>query len=356
MASIRFIFALLGMTLLGSCDLIASLPVITPEPIIFPSNSPTKVMMARITQRRVRMEDTRFSVTCEVSLRLTPNRATTPVIVRAIQGSGTSWACNLPAGFAIRPNQVVQAQWRVHSGATKLAESERQDQVLDCRNPTRELTTLQQAIVGRFSTMRHDQIISARFVPIHGFTSYQGMGVAFVRAPPLGNLVARATEAMSNFGAPERDTPDILLFRPTGNSVTDADGPDNPYQLVGWGYAATITGAEPRGPSGAPANNSRPIQRRPGLRCVPHHEWFIHSSGRHYADGTFLPRPTPPVDPDNDRLVHAPDASFRPALWFVLFFVNEGAPPTIGMVNSGGTALPGITAPANSFYYPTAYD
>lgn len=361
MTSIRLISALLGMTLLGSCDLVelvGSLPVITPDPLDFRSNSPTKTLTARITRNGARMAATGLAVTCEVSLRLTPNRATTPMAITAVQREGTRWTCTLP--LAIRTNQVLQWQWRVSSGTTPLADSGRRDEMPDCPNPTRALIDLRSAAIGRFpAEMNHDDIINGlEYVPVHGFTSYKGTGVAFVRArPPVNNLVVAATDAMRNFGAPRPEMPDILLFRPAGNRVTDADGPDNPYRLIGWGYAETIrpSSAQPRGSTGAPANNSRPAQRRPRLHCVPHHEWFIHSSGFHYSDGTFWPRSEPEPDRD-DAGGHPSSASFLPALWYVLFFVNVGEAPTIGMVKSREPALPGITAPPNSFYYPTAYD
>lgn len=338
MVSIRLISALLGMTLLASCEaveLLGSLPVITADPIEFRSSSQTKRLTARITRSGARMAETGLTVTCEVSLRLAPNRATDPVTITAVQGEGTRWACTLPAGFTIRTNQVLQSQWMVHSGTTPLADSGRREAMPDCPDPSRAMIDLQTTVQGRFpGGMRHDQIISAGFVPIHGFTSYQGMGVAFVRGRAQDNhLAAAASLAMSSFGPPRLDTPDILLFRPTGNGVTDAGGPDNPYRLIGWGYAETIMGAQ---------------LRRPQLSCVPRHQWFIQASGYHNADGTFSPAPGPTA-------LHATGSGFRQRLWYVFLFVNEdGEAPTIGMVKSGGTALPGITAPANSFYYTTA--
>ena len=356
MVPIRFTFVLLGVVLLGSCDLIASLPVITPDPVLFPSASPIKVMTARITRRGVRMEDTGLTVTCTVSLRLTPNRVTAPVIVRAIQGSGTTWACNLPAGFAIRPNQVLQFQWLVSSDTTPLADSGRREQMLDCRNPVRAMIAEQGAVLSRFGgAMTHEGIIRQGFVPTHGFTSYQGMGVAFIRARSAGtDLVSAASNAMVNLGSPTLGTPDLLLFRPAGGSVTDAGGPDNPYMLVGWAYAQSIRpfSAQPFAPTGAPAAiDPRPIQRRPLLRCVPHHEWFLHAAGIHRPDGTFAPRPTPlPAG-----LGELPPV-FHPDLWDIHFFVGVDGAAKTGILNPGGPALSGVAAPANSFYYPTAYD
>lgn len=342
---------------LSSCDLVGSFPVIGANPVPFGSRTVGKVLTASITQRGVRMTDPALAVSCALSLRVTPSSATPITTVAAVQGAGTSWSCPLPAAFdaLIHPNQVLQLQWLVMSGTTTVADSGVIESMIDCPNPVPTLMAEQGAVLGAFpAPMTFNQIIAAGFVPTHGATSFSGMGVAFIRASSAGSdLASSAESAMANLGTPTFGTPDLLLFVPTGTgaAVTDPLGPDNPYRLIGWAYAQTvrIRSAKPIAPSGAPAaGDARPLQPRPVLPCVAHHEWFQHASGFHENNGGFTPAATP-------FRIGLPTV-FHPDIWDIHFFVGAGGLPRLGILNPSPPAIPGIGAPANSFYYTTSYD
>jgi hypothetical protein len=358
---IRSLLSFAACLSLCGCDLVRSFPVITPDPIGFGSLTVGKVLTANITQRGGRMATPDLIVNCDVSLRLTPSQASPVTRIVATQGAGNQWSCALPPSFdaAIHPNQLLQLQWLVRSAQTTVADSGVIETMIDCPNPAGTLAAEQGAVLGAFpAALTFNQIVARGFVPTHGATSFAGMGVAFIRASAAASDASNVAEsAMANLPAPTPGAPDLLLFAPTGpvGAVTDPLIADNPYVLVGWAYAQTIRprSGKPTPPSGARAPGllglpAAPAQPRPVMPCIPHHEWFMHSSGFHEASGGFTPAASP------IRL--GGPAVFHPDIWDIHFFVGAGGVPRIGITRPTGPAVVGITAPANSFYYTTAYD
>lgn len=360
---------------LASCDLFASLPVISAAPPAFDFDNPVKILNADITQRGARLAEPALAVSCEVSLRLGPGRSTPVTSVPAVQTAGNRWLCRLPDAFSrtVRRSQVLQFQWLVKSGTTNVADTGVIEELLDCDDPAGRMRAEQAAVVGLFAdpdNITAAQLMGMGFLPTHGATSYDGMGVAFIRVADfvgdIQNVAQRTTAArgqLANLRGPALGTPDLLLMLPTGAgaAIEDVRGFDNPYQLIGWAYAKSIGPAEaqPLPPTGAPAGgDTNPVLRRPALRCVPHHEWFLHTAGFHRSDGTFSPRSSPLAASPEDvaARVAAPPPIFHPHLWDVHLFRSEDGIAKFGIVDPTPGAPGGIASPPNAFYYPRAYD
>ena len=164
----------------------------------------------------------------------------------------------------------------------------------------------------------------------HGFSSFEGMGVAFVHNHLPSTLAGTIV--------PGRPT--LLLYAPaTGAAdVTDPAGPDFPYTLVGWAYGAPFK-----------------LSQRPKLECVPWEKWFIHERGLHTLDGGFLP-----VPPSFELICGTADAQDPPLgpgvphgrLWDLHIWRTPG--PNQIAIRHPSRTIPGhdsTTSPA-SFYEP----
>lgn len=371
----RAVAALIAWLTLASCDLLASFPVITAARPAFGIGNPVKILHADITQRGARLDEPALAVSCAVSLRLTPSRATAITSVPAVQTRGTRWLCRLPDAFSatVRANQVLQFQWLVRSGTTTVADTGVIETLMDCDDPVAAMRDEHDAVLALFpdpDDISSADLLARGFFPTHGATSYEGMGVAFIRVASfvgdIGNVVQRTAAArgqLANLRNPTPGTPDLLMLKPngTGFAITEVRTFDNPYQLFGWAYAKSIgpSDAQPVAPSGAPAEgNTNPPLRRPVLSCVPHHEWFIHAAGIHRADGSFAPRASPLAATAGDLQANptAPPPIFHPDLWDIHLFRSEDGVAKFGILDPTPGAPTGIAAAANSFYYPFAYD
>jgi hypothetical protein len=379
--AIRFLTSISLAATLASCDLIRSLPVISPDfPVLF-SRGTSNVLNATIAQRQQPI-DPALTVTCLLTLQTGPNRFDPLPPVTAVRSEGLRWRCPIPATLSlrIRANQMIRVEWQVTSpnnGGTPLmvAQSQVQETIADCGSLANRDRAYRQMQVDAFAalprkidirdsqgrlpppTFSRQDIESSGYVPTHGATSFGGMGVAFIRQEAAGAGAVSMITGM-NFGQPQLAKPDLLLFRPNlagSPNVLEVSNFDEPYTLIGWAYAQTIgsLNATPLPPDGQKADiDVRPEQRRPVLRCVPHHEWFIHADGVHRGDGSFaigrdVGNFLPPVHPSGlPNLPHN-------AIWDVHFFINPSGTPDVGIVRSG---LPGIPVSPLAFYYPTAYD
>lgn len=154
----------------------------------------------------------------------------------------------------------------------------------------------------------------------HGDVVLKGMGLTLVQ-----------------FDDPGR--PELLFYRPTeapASEWLDFDGPDGPYELVGWGYLPGLYSAEPSAPE---------------MECIPSEAWFVHEAGWHLLDGDM--RLTPEArreEPDVPADLEGSVMYWHPAGWDIHLWVREEVPeislldPTAG---TGGLAISG------AFWYPS---
>jgi hypothetical protein len=124
--------------------------------------------------------------------------------------------------------------------------------------------------------------------------------------------------------------PQLLLYAPAPSSSPadwiDFDGPDGPYQLVGWAFLAPYkVGSTP-----------------PELPCLRVDDWFVHEAGWHLTNGTMLLTPgaeTEPPRPPIKTGVHF----WHPSGWDIHFWIGNDV-PTIAFDNprarDGGLCLP----------------
>lgn len=385
---IRHVATLIAAFALSGCTVVGSLPVITPGPVsILPGNI-INVINATITSNGAPLATT-LTAACEIDVQITPDGFEPLTLVAATRGGGTSFSCLIPpaSSFAIRRNQTVRVRWQVFSprpgqAPLKIAESPHKSVQLGCDDRAARLAEMQAAAFAALPSkitlvppgsppgtpapppkFTRDEIIGAGFVPTHGATLFNGMGVAFIRATSAG-AGATATISGMDFDRPDVTRPDLLLFLPPIGTLTltDASGFDEPYTLIGWAYAQTITAHKtPLPPTGAPsAIDLFPReQARPVLQCIAHHEWFIHAAGVHRFDGGFNVGPTAPtVAFPGTPAIPLPSIGLpHNALWDVHFFIVPGGTPEVGIVRRTGPPIGGgiLFSPA-AFFTPTAYD
>ncbi len=350
------------------------LPVIEPDPVNFPSATPIKVVTADISQAGERLAGS-LEVDCLVSVKLTPTQSGRVRRIAARQGSGLQWVCTVPEDFIVRRNEVLETLWRVANSQDVVLAEREQESFLDCRDFDAAMRAEQRTITNSFApVVNFAQIVDGlnrinaagelarngqvKWVPTHNTTSFAGMGVAFIRADGVvSDLGDAASRAYFNLSRPRPGDPDLLLYAPLGaSSPVDVGAPDDPYRLIGWAYAMTIPFArrQPQPPDGAPAGPGE-IGPRPVFRCVPRHEWFLHTAGWHRSDGTFRPAQDRgrPVPGDLAPAVGGAPPFHHANMWDIHFFSSPAGAATIGIT---GPPVAGIASPANSFYYPTAYD
>ncbi len=173
------------------------------------------------------------------------------------------------------------------------------------------------------------------YVPVHGFDSFQGQGVAFAHD--------------LNFSDPPvLGRPNLLLYQPdlSGGVFGPRDPtdlqPDFNYTLVGWGYATKYNPAHVPAFAGFPAD-----------------KWLVHESGFHpITSGTF--QPTTPandsprgVQPGQTRPNDQPATPWHERLWDIHFFRRPGGGVPVAEIHDPfGRNLPGNPTGANAFFYP----
>ncbi|MGI5186128.1 hypothetical protein ACQEVZ_58760 [Dactylosporangium sp. CA-152071] len=177
------------------------------------------------------------------------------------------------------------------------------------------------------------------FVFSHAYNSIRGMGLSIING--------------GEYSGPGK--PAMLLYRPSGKAknVTDPDGPDFPYTLVGWGYAGLYMPGQP--PSYADD---------PGLRCLTKQDWLVHERSVHPAD-TWANIPVPPqeawhgaatgeIPPSADDCA-CPVGMTHPRLWDLHIFAGPLGVPTVSMLNPG-RPMPGFDPQVGlGFFYPSQY-
>ena len=91
-------------------------------------------------------------------------------------------------------------------------------------------------------------------------------------------LASAAAVALDNVHAKD-PLPQVLLYGPAPNPAADwldFDGPDGPYELVGWAYLTPY----------------QPGSRPPIRPCVVvESDWWVHEAGWHLRDGGMLLTP-----------------------------------------------------------------
>lgn len=155
---------------------------------------------------------------------------------------------------------------------------------------------------------------------------------------PHGHVVLAGQGAVS-LGSVESKypMPQVLQYAPAPASSPsdwlDIDGPDGPYQLVGWAYLA------PYEKGSAP----------PSLRCIAASEWFVHEAGWHLMDGGMLLTPDATAEPPRPQL-KAGIMFWHPQFWDIHVWSGEDGAPAISLDNPkdpGG----GLKLSEGSFFY-----
>jgi hypothetical protein len=155
--------------------------------------------------------------------------------------------------------------------------------------------------------------------------------------PLEGWFLSHGHVVMANSGAVSVGTrrpgslPQLLFYAPSPSSRPeswlDFDGPDGPYQLVGWGNLV------PYQPGSAP----------PSRRCIDGNEWFVHEAGWHTMDGGMTVTAGAREEPARPA-TGVPIYYWHPQLWDIHFWVGGGGIPTISPANprapGGGLHLP----------------
>jgi len=124
--------------------------------------------------------------------------------------------------------------------------------------------------------------------------------------------------------------PQVLIYAPSSESSPtdwlDFDGPDGPYQLVGWGYVAPYkVGSEP-----------------PSLPCIARDEWLLHEAGWHLMDGGMLLTPGAIKEPPRPRDLAV--YFWHPQVWDLHVWRQSSGVPSVSFANPnarlGGLRLP----------------
>lgn len=155
--------------------------------------------------------------------------------------------------------------------------------------------------------------------PLAGWILSHGHVVLSHGGVPLGNI--RATDPW----------PHLLLYAPSPSSTPsdwrDFDGPDGPYQLIGWAYTVRY----------------QPGSRPPRRPCIADDEWYIHDAGWHLTNGNMHVTPDATAEPPRPKL----DVGFvvwHPQYWDLHMWPGEDGVPIVTFANPrarpGGISLP----------------
>jgi hypothetical protein len=249
-------------------------------------------------------------------------------------------------------SQAIEFFWVVeltqdNGNIVKLAETEPQRFRISCPfGPVPDLLADQNHVQSQFGGLDTiHEIHKQGYQETHNFKTFQGMGVAFATTDVIFN---------ADNHRPHLGHPDLLMFRPrpatAGADAVDGDA-DEPYQLIGWAYAAPFgKGAEQdsRLTPGSPFT----IDKRPRLGCIPYELWFAHEAGWHLLDGGFDVDETP--DPEI-----GPPGFYHKRLWDVHVWpttTGNNQVPRVTILNDvpqfGLSPNFGDQFPDNSFFVP----
>jgi len=144
--------------------------------------------------------------------------------------------------------------------------------------------------------------------------------------PLAGWILSHGHVVLSHGGVPVRNIratdpwPHLLLYTPSPSSTPsdwrDFDGPDGPYQLIGWAYTVRY----------------QPGSRPPRRRCIADDEWYIHDAGWHLTNGNMHVTPDATAEPPHPKL----DVGFvvwHPQYWDLHMWPGEDGVPTVTFAN-----------------------
>lgn len=197
----------------------------------------------------------------------------------------------------------------------------------DCET---KLTRLQQQILDAFprevesirAEISSDTSRLASYDVTHGDVVLAGMGLT-----------------LGQFDDPSK--PNLLFYWPVEaprSEWLDFDGPDGPYELVGWGYVPEQYPLEPDPPE---------------MDCIPEASWFIHEAGWHLLDGDMVVTPDSRLEePDRPADLDGRILYWHPAGWDLHLWIRDGA-PAISVLN-GAAPAGGLRLPEAAFWFPSA--
>jgi len=318
--------------------------VLEPDPVSWNSGEP---LYAAATVRQNDGEPIAESLNVLVSLEwvIQPGQSTTTEHIEANRDVDDPTRYHVTADAdLVRSAQLIDVLWRVeNSSGSALTDINAERIQVDCPDgPEPFLTQMQSEVMGMFddpANVTIDQINAEGYkLNNHGFAHIAGSGVSFVRVVP-------------NFTVSK---PPILLFTASHESANIADTEsDEPYRLIGWGYAGVAIPGDPLG-----ALN---INTRPTFNCIPFHEWFYHEAGWHTPDdGGMVLDPPPhslPTDmPDEAIEKGALPHFYHPRIWDVHVWADPSGVPRLSLLNTDadGNKVPsgGFQAPDAMFFYP----
>jgi hypothetical protein len=184
--------------------------------------------------------------------------------------------------------------------------------------------------VGSLSTLRGPKDVVALAqrgwsVLPHQWVSVRGMGVAIGRADGAGMLVP-GLPSRAIPSTPPGGPPFLLMYRPSpaAADVTDPYGPDFPYELAAWAYAAPYDHDHHPTTAGA---------------CFTRSDWWVHERGIHDFL-TWGMVPVPPAervhgqDPGNEPFAPDPPGVPHPRLWTLHVWLDRDAgAPSVAVVD-----------------------
>ena len=195
----------------------------------------------------------------------------------------------------------------------------------DCVN---KLTALQEELLATFPVrieavedhQGSDDHRLAGYRKSHGDVVLKGMGLTLVQ-----------------FEDPDR--PQLLFYRPVDGdprSWLDFEGPDGPYELVGWGYVPAPYPVSPE-----------PPQRE----CIPTEKWFIHEAGWHLLDGDMRVTPESRLEePERPEDLESRIDFWHPAAWDIHLWVRKDVPEISVLDPQAGPH--GLELPSEAFWFP----
>lgn len=209
--------------------------------------------------------------------------------------------------------------------------------------------------VGSLSTLRNPADVVALAqrgwsILSHQWVSFRGVGVAVARTDAAGLLVPGLPPHSHHvITAPRAGLPALLLYKPnpTAADATDPYGPDFPYKLVGWAYAA-------------PYDYNRHATM--AGRCYTRSDWPVHERGIHdFKTWGFVPMPPPEQfhgqARGNEPFVPIPPGLPHPRVWSLHVWLNrDTGVPSLSILNPHDS-IPGIDPQVDiAFFYPDAPD
>lgn len=184
----------------------------------------------------------------------------------------------------------------------------------------------------------------------HQWVSFRGIGLGIARTDGLGALVpGLPPHSHQVVTAPQAGRPTLLVYvpSPTTADATDPYGPDFPYELVGWAYAAPYD------------YNRYPTTAG---RCYARSDWPVHERGVHdFKTWGFVP--VPPSEQfhgqarGNEPFIPVPPGLPHPRLWSLHVWLNrDTGVPSVAILNPHHS-IPGIDPQSGvSFFYPDTAD